>query len=166
VKIKMGENPGTAQSGSTPLNLAFIDIDDSFTARCKRAWDYTIGFAKKLLLIIVISSAAGALIYGFIPEEFILKYAGGTGLLVVPIAALIGVPLYVNVAAVIPIIYSLSLKGMSEGAVLAFLITATTISPPELFMLSALFKKKYVFAFTVAMVIGAILTGYLLNFLA
>jgi len=166
VKIEMGENPGTAQSGSTPLNLAFIDIDDSFTARCKRAWDYTIGFAKKLLLIIVISSAAGALIYGFIPEEFILKYAGGTGLLVVPIAALIGVPLYVNVAAVIPIIYSLSLKGMSEGAVLAFLITATTISPPELFMLSALFKKKYVFAFTVAMVIGAILTGYLLNFLA
>jgi uncharacterized membrane protein YraQ (UPF0718 family) len=117
-------------------------------------------------LIIVISSAAGALIYGFIPEEFILKYAGGVGLFVVPIAALIGVPLYVNVAAVIPIIYSLSLKGMSEGAVLAFLITATTISPPELFMLSALFKKKYVFAFTIAMIIGAILTGYLLNWLA
>ncbi|MHB1120697.1 MAG: permease, partial [Bellilinea sp.] len=117
------------------------------------------------IIIIIISSAVGALIYGFIPEDFILKYAGGAGFLVVPIAALIGVPLYVNVAAVIPIIYSLSLKGMSEGAVIAFLITATTISPPELFMLAALFKKKYIIAFSVAMIIGAIITGYALNLL-
>jgi uncharacterized membrane protein YraQ (UPF0718 family) len=64
---------------------------------------------------------------------------------------------------VVPIIYSLSLKGMSQGAVIAFLITATTISPPEILMLSALFKKKYVFAFAAAMVIGAIVTGYVLN---
>lgn len=166
VKIDMGNNPIASQSTSSTIVVPMIDIDDSLKAKCLRAWDYTIGFAKKLLLIIVLSSAVGALIYGFIPEEFILKYAGGTGLFVVPIAAIIGVPLYVNVAAVIPIIYSLSLKGMSEGAVLAFLITATTISPPELFMLSALFKKKYVFTFTLAMIIGAIITGYLLNLLA
>ncbi|MEN6623955.1 MAG: permease [Smithella sp.] len=166
VKINILDNSGISQSASNSLDVPIIDIDESFKAKCKRAWDYTIGFTKKLLLIIVISSAVGALIYGFIPEEFILKYAGGTGIFVVPIAALIGVPLYVNVAAVIPIIYSLSLKGMSEGAVLAFLITATTISPPEIFMLSALFKKKYVFTFTIAMIIGAILTGYLLNLLA
>lgn len=166
VKVEIVNNPDNSQVVSNSLNIPLLDIDNSFKAKCKRAWDYTIGFAKKLLLIIVASSAVGALIYGFIPEEFILKYAGGTGLFVVPIAAMIGVPLYVNVAAIIPIIYSLSLKGMSEGAVLAFLITATTISPPELFMLSALFKKKYVFAFSVAMVIGAILTGYLLNLLA
>jgi len=155
-----------SQPASEMFEMPIIDIDNSFKAKCKRAWDYTIGFAKKLLLVIVISSAVGALIYGFIPEEFILKYAGGNGLFVVPIAALIGVPLYVNVAAVVPIIYSLSLKGMSEGAVIAFLITATTISPPELFMLSALFKKKYVLAFTFAMIIGAIITGYLLNLVA
>jgi uncharacterized membrane protein YraQ (UPF0718 family) len=166
VKIDMGNSPTVSQSTSDPGDLPKIDIDDSFKAKCQRAWDYTIGFAKKLLLIFVISSAAGALIYGFIPEEFILKFAGGTGLLVVPIAALIGVPLYVNVTAVIPIIYSLSLKGMSDGAVFAFLITATAISPPELFMLSALFKKKYVLAFTIAIIAGAIITGYLLNLLA
>lgn len=146
-------------------NSLIIAIDDSFKAKCKRAWDYTIGFTRKLLLIIIISSAIGALIYGFIPEDFILKYAGGSGFWVVPIAALIGVPLYVNVAAVIPIIYSLSLKGMSEGAVIAFLITATTISPPELIMLSSLFRKKYIVAFTVAMIVGAIVTGYVLNWL-
>lgn len=166
VKVELVANKEISQFDSETFDMPMITIDESFKAKCKRAVEYTIGFAKKLLLIIILSSAIGALIYGFIPEEFILKYAGGNGLLVVPIAALIGVPLYVNVAAIVPIIYSLSLKGMSEGAVIAFLITATTISPPELFMLSALFKKKYVFAFTFAMIIGAIITGYLLNLVA
>lgn len=163
VKIEPGSSSNLTMETSSEQVLPVIALDESFGGKCKRAWDYTIGFARKLLLIIVVSSAVGALIYGFIPETLILKYAGGSGLWVVPIAAIIGVPLYVNVAAVVPIIYSLSLKGMSEGAVIAFLITATTISPPELFMLSALFKKKYVIAFSVAMVIGAIITGYTLN---
>lgn len=166
VKVELVTNEENSQLDTEVLEIPLISLDNSFKAKCKRAWEYTIGFAKKLLLIIVISSALGALIYGFIPEEFILKFAGGTNWFVVPVAALIGVPLYVNVAAIIPIIYSLSLKGMSEGAVIAFLITATTISPPEIFILSALFKKKYVFTFTIAMIIGAILTGYLLNLIA
>lgn len=153
---------GASAGGSLPL----IQLDDSFKAKAARAWDYTIGFARKLLLIIIASSAVGALIYGLIPEEIIIRYAGGSSPWVVIIAALLGVPLYVNVAAVIPIIYSLSLKGMSDGAVIAFLITATTISPPELFMLAALFKKKYIIAFSVAMIAGAILTGYFLNWIA
>ncbi len=144
----------------------FIAFDTSFKGKATRAWYYTLGFARKLLLIIIISSAIGSLIYGFIPEEWILRYAGGSGLWVVPIAALIGVPLYVNAAAVVPIIYSLSLKGMSQGAVIAFLITATTISPPEILMLSALFKRNYVLAFALAMIVGAVITGYALNWIA
>lgn len=164
VKIEAG---GVAvASAPAGEGLPLIQLDDSFKAKAARAWDYTIGFARKLLLIIIASSAVGALIYGLIPEEIIIRYAGGSSPWVVIIAALLGVPLYVNVAAVIPIIYSLSLKGMSDGAVIAFLITATTISPPELFMLAALFKKKYIIAFTVAMIAGAILTGYFLNLIA
>ena len=147
-------------------SLFVVALDDSFKGKATRAGAYTLDFAKKLLPIIILSSAIGALIYGFIPEEWILRYAGGTSLLVVPIAALIGVPLYVNAAAVVPIIYSLSLKGMSEGAVIAFLITATTISPPEIIMLSALFKQKYVWAFVLAMIVGAIITGYVFNLIA
>jgi uncharacterized membrane protein YraQ (UPF0718 family) len=143
-----------------------ITMDNSFKAKAVRAWYYTLGFARKLLLIIIASSAVGSLIYGFIPEGYILRSAGGSGFWVVPIAALIGVPLYVNAAAVVPIIYSLSLKGMSQGAVIAFLITATTISPPEIMMLAALFKQKYVWAFGLAMVVGAIVTGYALNWIA
>ena len=110
MKVELVTNEENSQLDTEVLEIPLISLDNSFKAKCKRAWEYTIGFAKKLLLIIVISSALGALIYGFIPEEFILKFAGGTNWFVVPVAALIGVPLYVNVAAIIPIIYSLSLK--------------------------------------------------------
>jgi len=164
-QIKPDFAAGPAAESSDP-EMPSIIIKDSFKSKAARAWLYTLGFAKKLLLIIVVSSAVGALIYGFIPEQAILKYAGGSSLLAVPIAALIGVPLYVNVAAVVPIVYSLSLKGMSHGAVVAFLITATSISPPEIFMLAAMFRRRYVGAFAVAMVAGAILTGYALNFIS
>lgn len=164
-QIRIADGPAVADlpaAGGMPI----IQIDDSFKAKASRAWFYTLGFARKLLLIIIISSAIGALIYGFIPEEWILKYAGGAEWYVVPLAALLGVPLYVSTAAVVPIIYTLSLKGMSQGAVLAFLITATTISPPEIIMLSALFKKKYVYGFALAMVVTAMLIGYLLNWIS
>lgn len=143
-----------------------FDIDNSFRGKARRAWDYTLGFARKLLLLIVISSAVGSLIYGFVPEELIIRYAGGPSAWAVAIAALIGVPLYVNAAAVVPIIYSLSLKGVSHGAVIALLITATTISPPEILMLAALFKRRYVIAFGLAMVLGAMIIGYATNWVA
>ncbi len=160
VKPDLAGAPSLEEPGGTDL---LVVIKDRFTDKARRAWLYTLGFAKKLLLTIVISSAVGALIYGLIPQQVILKYAGGDSLLAVPVAALIGAPLYVNVAAVVPIVYSLSLKGMSHGAVLAFLITATSVSPPEILMLAAMFKKSYVATFVAATIIGAILTGCILN---
>ncbi|MHB1295715.1 MAG: permease [Anaerolineae bacterium] len=166
-QVKVSSTPTMAPVDLVDEDLPDIALsEDRFRDKALRAWQYTLGFARSLLLIIIVSSAVGALIYGFIPEEFIVKYAGGVGLLAVPIAALIGVPLYVNAAAVVPIVYSLSLKGMSQGAVIAFLITATTISPPEILMLTKLFKRKYVFAFAAAMTLGAIFTGYALNVVA
>ena len=80
-----------------------------------------------------------------------------------PIAALIGVPLYVSIIPVIPIVLGLSAKGVSTGAVIAFMITATSISPPELIMLSGMFKRRYIALFVVMMIVGAIVTGYMFN---
>jgi len=149
------------------LDLDWITLEgeDGFLPKAKRAWRYALGFFKGVALYIVGGSLVGAFIYGFLPEEFIVTYAGGASLIAIPIAAVIGAPLYLSAAAVIPIVYSLSLKGMSNGAIIAFLITATSISPPELIMLAAMFKRKYVVTFVVTMIIGAIITGYVLNLL-
>ncbi len=156
----------TFDAGDGHGGLPQIKVRVSFWTKVKRAWFYTLDFAKKLLVYIVASSAIGALIYGIVPEELIIKYAGGASLLAVPVAALIGAPIYASAVAIVPIVYSLSLKGMSAGAVIAFLITATSISPPELIMLSGMFKRKFVVTFIVAMLLGAIVTGYSFNLIS
>ncbi|MGB9854551.1 MAG: permease [Candidatus Bathyarchaeales archaeon] len=138
-------------------------VNSDFKVKVKRAAKYSLDFFKKLAVYVVIGSVIGAFIYGFVPADLIATYAGGSNILAVPIAALIGVPLYVSIIPIIPIIYSLYIKGLSAGAVIAFLITATAISPPELVMLSGMFKKKYIAFFVVAMILGAIVTGYLFN---
>jgi uncharacterized membrane protein YraQ (UPF0718 family) len=119
-----------------------------------------------MFLFILAGSIMGSIIYGFVPEDLLATYMGGTSILAVPIAALIGVPLYVSIIPVIPIILSLSGKGVSTGAVIAFMITATSISPPELIMLSGMFKKQYIALFVTMMIIGAIATGYVFNIIA
>jgi hypothetical protein len=136
---------------------------EAFKAKAKRAVVYAFSFLKKQIGYIIVGSAIGAFIYGFLPTDLVLTYAGGSSIFAVPIAALIGVPLYVSIIPVIPIVFSLYLKGLSAGAVIAFLITATAISPPELIMLSGMFKKKYIAAFIVVMIAGSIVTGYLFN---
>jgi uncharacterized membrane protein YraQ (UPF0718 family) len=65
----------------------------------------------------------------------------------------------------IPIILSLSTKGVSMGALIAFLITAAALSPPEIIMLSGMFKHKYIGFFVGMVIAGAIVTGYLFNIL-
>lgn len=155
--------PSLAEADIEGISLM---IEDGFLPKVKRAWLYAIGFFRQVALYIIGGSAIGALIYGFLPEDLIVTYAGGASALAIPIAALIGAPLYLSAAAVIPIVYSLSLKGMSNGAIIAFLITATSISPPELIMLAAMFKKKYVITFVLTMILGAIITGYGLSILS
>jgi len=102
----------------------------------------------------------GALIYGFLPEDLVVSVVKSAGVLAIPIAALIGTPLYLVrlrwCDRVLPVA-----EGMSNGAIIAFLITAVSISPPELIMLGALFKRKYIVAFAVTiMTLAAIITGY------
>ncbi len=134
-----------------------------FKVKARRAAKYSFDFFRKQAVYIIIGSVIGAFIYGFVPADLIATYAGGQNIFAVIIAALIGVPLYVSVIPVIPIVYSLYLKGLSAGAVIAFLITATAISPPELIMLSGLFKKKFIAFFIIVMILGSIATGYFLN---
>ncbi|MCW4047564.1 MAG: permease [Candidatus Bathyarchaeota archaeon] len=157
-----------------PILMPFVAVDaiDNGTAetanvdfkiKVKHAAKYSFDFFKKLAVYIVLGSIIGAFMYGFVPADLITTYAGNSNILAVPIAALIGAPLYVSIIPIIPIIYSLYLKGLNAGAVIAFLITATAISPPELIMLSGMFKKKFIAFFIIAMIAGSIITGYLFN---
>jgi hypothetical protein len=155
------EPPQKSCCAAAELNPA--EVRDGFPQKTRRAALYSLNFLKRMFLFILLGATMGALIYGFVPEDLLAKYMGGSSLFAVPIAALIGVPLYVSIIPVIPIVLGLSAKGVSTGAVIAFMITATSISPPELIMLSGMFKRRYIALFVVMMIVGAIVTGYMFN---
>ncbi len=126
-------------------------------------------FAKNLFLqlmpYLLIGAGIGAFIHGFVPTDVISRVAGPNNPFAIPVAAAIGVPIYIRAETMIPIGLALIEKGMSVGAVLALVIGGAGASIPELTLLSAIFEKKMLAAFVVTIFVIAVAAGYLANML-
>jgi uncharacterized membrane protein YraQ (UPF0718 family) len=107
----------------------------------------------------------GGIFHGYAPEGILEKYAGKDNLFAVPIAVLIGVPLYSNVMAMIPIVESLIGKGLPIGTSLAFLMSVTAVSLPEMIILKKVLKNELIAIFVSIVAVSIIFTGYLFNIL-
>src|SRR5699024_1598173 len=94
------------------------------------------GFFYTLLTYILSCVFLGAFIYDFIPQEFIVKYAGGDKPWTIPIASIVGIPMYIRAEAILPIGDALVSKGMGIGSVIALLIGGAGASIPEVVLLS------------------------------
>ena len=140
-------------------------VQQSFSERIRYAIDYTKEILKKVWLYVVIAIAIGGFIHGYAPEDFLAKYAGKDNIWAVPMAVLIGVPLYSNAAGVIPIVTALIQKGMSLGTALAFMMAVTALSFPEMIILRNVLKPKLIAIFIAIMAVAIIFTGYLFNFI-
>lgn len=140
-------------------------VKQSFPERVRYAIDYTKEILKKVWLYVVIAIAIGGFIHGYAPEDFLAKYAGKDNIWAVPMAVLIGVPLYSNAAGVIPIVTALIQKGMSLGTALAFMMAVTALSFPEMIILRNVLKPKLIAIFIAIMAIAIMFTGYLFNFI-
>lgn len=140
-------------------------VKQSFSERVRYAIDYTKEILKKVWLYVVIAIAIGGFIHGYAPEDFLAKYAGKDNIWAVPMAVLIGVPLYSNAAGVIPIVTALIQKGMSLGTALAFMMAVTALSFPEMIILRNVLKPKLIAIFIAIMAIAIMFTGYLFNFI-
>ena len=132
-------------------------------SRFKQALNDAWAFLYPMLPYLFIGVFIGAFIYGFIPEEFITKYASGDGFISVFIASVIGIPMYIRPETMLPIAEALVSKGMSLGTVVALIIGGAGASIPEVVLLSKLFKKKFVISFIIAILIVAIATGLMVN---
>jgi len=117
----------------------------------------------KVWLYVIIAVALGGVIHGYVPADFLVKYAGKGNIFAVPIAVLLGVPLYSNAAGVIPIVYALMQKGLSLGTTLAFMMAVTALSLPEMIILRKVLKLKLLAVFVGIMTITIIAVGYLFN---
>ncbi|MHC5309535.1 permease [Myroides sp. LJL116] len=120
---------------------------------------------KPILIYLFIGVGIGALIYGYLPESFIMSVAGPDTYLSIPIAALVGVPLYIRAETAIPIGMALMDKGMSLGTVVALIIGGAGMAIPEMSMLAAIFKRKMVVMIVTVIFLTAIISGYVFNLL-
>jgi len=137
----------------------------NFKYRIAYARSYTIDILKHVWLYIIIGIGLGAWIHGYVPADFLARYAGRGNWLAVPIATLIGIPLYSNAAGVIPLVSALTEKGVAMGTALAFMMSVTALSLPEFIVLRRVMKLKLVIIFASVVGVGIILTGYLFNFI-
>ncbi|OYQ62432.1 hypothetical protein B9G53_22175 [Pseudanabaena sp. SR411] len=118
---------------------------------------------RSVWLYVVLGIAIGAGIHGYVPTEFITQYAGVNNPLAVPLAVVMGVPLYANIAGVMPITEALVNKGMPMGTVLAFTMAVTALSLPEIVILKKVLQPQLLAVFIGLMTVGIISIGYIFN---
>ena len=147
-KCKMYEQPDKPMTGKDRIDFG-ISESKSITL--------------KVLPYILIGIAIGAIIHGYAPADFLINIAGPNNPLAVPIAVLIGIPLYSNAAGMIPIMEVLTAKGMAMGTALAFMMAVIGLSLPEMIILRKVIKIKLLLVFAGILFVSFTLTGYLFN---
>jgi uncharacterized protein len=125
----------------------------------RRAWSEAWGFFVPILPYLLVGTAIGAVVYGFIPTQWAASVAGADQPLAIPMAAALGVPIYVNAETFFPITSALLEKGMGLGAVVALVVTGMGVSLPEVSMLAGLFRVRLVAVLIVSVFVVAIGSG-------
>lgn len=120
---------------------------------------------KQIIPYVILGAALSGITVAFIPSDIVEKYVGNGSWYAIPLAAAIGVPLYLRIEMAIPLLSALLAKGMSMGAAMALLIGGTGASLPELAILSSMLKPKGIVAFTLTIFVIATLGGVLFMFL-
>jgi uncharacterized protein len=132
-------------------------------------WSYalkeTISVMKSVYPYLLIGAAIGAVIHGLVPTEFIAKWFGHDSWWLIPIAAIIGIPLYIRLSSMIPISQMLIIKGMALGPVMAMMISSAGASLPEVILLKSIFKKQLVMAFIASVVTMSTISGFIFYFI-
>ncbi|MGB2579338.1 hypothetical protein AAIR98_001257 [Elusimicrobium simillimum] len=149
-------------SGNAPENMVF----NSFKERVSFGVNEGKDIVKKLWIWILAGVALGAAIHNYVPDETILKIANFGGVFSVPLAVLIGAPVYGSCAGVVPIAVVMFSKPIPLGTTLAFLMSVSAMSLPEAILLRSVMKLKLLAAFFATIIVGIIILGYAINFIA
>jgi hypothetical protein len=112
---------------------------------------------------ILVGIAVGAAIHGYVPAEFMASFMGRDAWWAVPVAVLLGVPMYSNAAGVIPVVEALLAKGAALGTVLAFMMSVIALSLPEMIILRKVLKPRLLAAFVSVVAAGILIVGYVFN---
>ena len=112
---------------------------------------------------ILLGIAIGAGIHGYVPQDFMASFMGKDAWWSVPLAVVIGVPMYTNAAGVIPIVQALLATGAALGTVLAFMMSVIALSLPEMIILRKVLKVRLIATFAGVVAFGILLVGFVFN---
>jgi uncharacterized membrane protein YraQ (UPF0718 family) len=138
-------------------------VQMTFREKLDYAREYTLSLLKKIWPYVIVGVSLGAFIHGYVPADFLVKWAGRDNPFAVPVAVALGVPLYSNAAGVIPIVHALTEKGMAIGTVLAFMMAVTALSLPEAIILKNVLKNRLLAVFFGIVAMAIVCVGYLFN---
>lgn len=148
---------------STQCSCNVEEAEQTWRDRVSYAKAYTLQILQKVWLWVMLGIAVGAVMHGYAPANFLAKYAGLKNPLAVPLAVIIGIPLYSNAAGMIPVIKELVRSGMAMGTGLAFMMAVTALSLPEAIILKQVLKPKLLVIYFGIVGLAIIGTGYLFN---
>lgn len=143
----------------------FVPPSSNKKLNVRSAVKETRSLMKSVYPFLIIGAAIGALIHGAVPSGWIAQYMGGESWWLIPIAAVLGIPLYIRLSTMIPISQIMIAKGMALGPVMALMISSAGASLPEVTLLHSIFKKKLVFAFVGSVLGMSTLSGFLFYFI-
>jgi len=142
---------------------AFDAEKTSFIQRVPTIIKEAFGIVKSVFIYVLIGIAIGAAMHGYVPEGFFEQYIGKDTWYAVPLAVLLGIPMYANAAGVIPVIQVFVAKGIPIGTSLAFMMAVVGLSIPEATLLKKVMTTKLVFIFFGVVATCIMISGYLFN---
>ncbi len=149
------------QIHSKKVAIAEMTLKD----RVSFSFDAVKDIVKKVWLYILIGIGLGAMIHGYAPQEFLVKYAGPNNPFAVFMSVVLGIPLYSNAVGTIPIVEALINKGVGVGTALAFMMSVVALSLPEMILLKQVIKPKLIAIFVGITGTSIVLVGYLFNWI-
>jgi uncharacterized protein len=146
-------------SGAERAEEASMSIAD----RIRYGYEAVRDIVGKVWVYVVLGIAVGAGIHGYVPENFLASFMGNDAWWSVPLAVLIGIPMYSNAAGIIPVVQALLAKGAALGTVLAFMMAVIGLSLPEMIILRKVLKLRLVATFAGIIGVGILIVGTLFN---
>jgi uncharacterized protein len=139
------------------------ESDLTWPDRVRAGIDAVRDIVGKVWPYVLVGIAVGAGIHGYVPENFMAAIMGKSAWWAVPLAVLIGIPMYSNAAGIIPVVQALLSKGAALGTVLAFMMAVIGLSLPETIILRKVLRPPLIAAFVGIVGVGILIVGYLFN---
>jgi uncharacterized membrane protein YraQ (UPF0718 family) len=135
----------------------------SWSDRFSMGGEEVAAIIRKIWPYLLVGIGVGAVIHGWVPEDFFATAAGPDNPLAVPVAVMLGIPLYSNAAGILPLVEALHAKGLAIGTVLAFMMSVVALSLPEMILLRRVLKPRLLATFVAVVGTGILAVGLLFN---